>query len=81
MSDVLVHRRWGTVHQLRADGNTWCGNGRSMYGNSDAYDLMSEEEARALPRHRDCERCVWITQEAYFRPRRKVPRTLVAVGR
>lgn len=38
--NVLVHRRWRTVHQLGKDGMTLCGNGRATHRNVDSYDLL-----------------------------------------
>ena len=58
---VLVHKRWRTVHELRADGTTLCGNATGA--SKTAADLASYELLRAdslPPRARACERCSWI---------------------
>jgi hypothetical protein len=64
---VLVHRRWRTVHELREDGTTLCGNGLGFTNPkaatrpgrtkppADDYELLWSDE---LPPHaRSCKVC------------------------
>jgi hypothetical protein len=61
MREVLVHRRRRTVHELRADGTTRCGNGLNR---PDDYEQMKANEVPA--RARSCLRCVWIVERRPF---------------
>jgi hypothetical protein len=54
---VLVHRRWRTVHEVRADGTSRCGNGEAQPG---AYVSMQAKDVG--PGARACARCDWIVE-------------------
>ena len=57
MREVLVHRRRRTVHELRQNGTTRCGNGLTSPGD---YEKMKANEVEASAR--DCLRCAWIIE-------------------